>query len=207
VTSCSSGTSGPPSFIFVPSLLILPPLHIGICPTSEATIRFSCFVPSYWTERRTPTYEEIICRGVSYVGPIVAIGQPGELLPKLGAARKYVTHSLWREEVGRLLRECQLACLMIGTSKGLVWEFEEVISKRGASKVLLIVPQGVEYGAIWQEFVRAIAARGLAELLPRRLPERALGVHISENGRPVVFVGEPTVAAFRAIAAKACAAR
>lgn len=42
------------------------------------------------------------------VGPVIAIGKPGEALPELGAARLYVAHASWQQTVMEMLEQASL---------------------------------------------------------------------------------------------------
>jgi hypothetical protein len=57
------------------------------------------------------TIEEQLAGVLSEVGPVVAIGRPGEALPTLGAARTYTSDEHWQPEVRSLLSRCRLAVL------------------------------------------------------------------------------------------------
>ena len=46
---------------------------------------------------RTP--EQELADILEHVGPVVAVGKPGEPLPELGAARLYVSHDEWQGKV------------------------------------------------------------------------------------------------------------
>jgi hypothetical protein len=48
------------------------------------------------------------------IGPVVAIGQPGERLPELGAARRYVGADDWRRVVGELMDAAALVVIRAG---------------------------------------------------------------------------------------------
>ena len=49
------------------------------------------------TRATSPTSsEEELARILEQIGPVVAIGKPGEKLPELGAARLYVSHEEWQ---------------------------------------------------------------------------------------------------------------
>jgi len=161
---------------------------------------FGVLRPSHWIERRDLSLEEVICRGIARVGPVVAIGEPGEPLPKLGAARKYVDHGDWQTEVARLMAKCRIVCLVVGTSDGLLWEFRHIVAEGDARRVLLLIPPGVEYGKIWEGFVERCSEWQGTVSLPRQLPYDALGVSFTDDWTPIIHVGLPTAGTYHAIA-------
>lgn len=72
------------------------------------------------------------------IGPVIAIGNPGEKLPQLGAARMYVEHDRWQQTVLEKLDQAALALVRVGKSPGVLWELEQVLS-RPRSKLLLLI--------------------------------------------------------------------
>jgi hypothetical protein len=133
------------------------------------------------------------------VGPVIAIGKPGERLPELGAARLYASHESWQRTVLDMLRRWSLVLARVGASPGVQWELDQVLSLAQRSKVLILVlgsPNDQAAG------VRAIESR-IGEPLPlasppasrfRRLlqllrsdPQRSIGVLVGfdSGGRPL----------------------
>ena len=72
-----------------------------------------------------PTPEQEMARILQRLGPVVAIGKPGEPLPELGAARLYVAHERWQERVGELMRAASLVVIRVGASAGVLWEIKQ----------------------------------------------------------------------------------
>lgn len=83
--------------------------------------------------------EEILARIFSEVGPFVAIGQPGEKLPPLGASRFYVADDDWKAFVTDLLQRCRLAVVVTGSTPGLGWEMTACEALVGPGRVLVAV--------------------------------------------------------------------
>jgi hypothetical protein len=153
---------------------------------------------SFWTERRDWTFEEVLCKGFSFLTAVVAIGQPGERLPQLGAARKYVAESEWRQEVIRLMGICRFCCLVVGSSRGLLWEFSQSLARCAPHKILVIVPPGA--GWAWSSFVHEASAEGVNVSLPKILPESALCITFADDWTPVIVVGRPLINNYRELA-------
>jgi hypothetical protein len=72
------------------------------------------------------------------VGPVVAIGKPGERLPELGAARLYVGDDEWREVVGNFINDAALVVIRAGETANLWWETEEALSRRSPERVIIV---------------------------------------------------------------------
>jgi hypothetical protein len=110
------------------------------------------------------TCEESLAVSVQSVGPLVAIGRPGEWLPPLGATRLYVRQN-WEQVVAELVAVSQLVVLRIGRTAGLWWEFEHLLTHCDPLMVLIYLPK-TDRRAIYDEF--RTRTRGL---LPHPLPE------------------------------------
>ncbi len=124
--------------------------------TADRTTAKGVTFSSWFTE------EEQLVRVMRDVGPLVAIGEPGELLPSLGAARLYVGTDDWQQVVHDLLARARLVMLRIGQSPGLYWEFENVVRRARPEQIVLLVPQDER---VYEEF----RARARA-VLPYPLP-------------------------------------
>jgi len=93
------------------------------------------------------------------VGPFVAIGQPGERLPPLGAARLYVEDKDWKSRVLELLNRAKLVLIYGGSTPGLGWELEQVRARLHPSRVVVMIPNDPP---AWEQFRnRAYHAAGL----------------------------------------------
>jgi len=80
------------------------------------------------TDLKFSTEEEIIAELVGVIGPLVAIGRPGEPLAYAGATRLYVEEADWQERVRTLLSQSKLVIVRAGDTPGLRWEIKECIS-------------------------------------------------------------------------------
>ena len=74
------------------------------------------------------------------VGPVIAIGRPGERLPELGAARRYVSDDEWQEVIRGLITEAALVVIRAGDTPNLWWELEHAV--RAAARRVVIVALG-----------------------------------------------------------------
>lgn len=84
--------------------------------------------------------EEDLAEIVSTLGPFVAIGRPGEVLPYSGAARMYVGEGDWHERVRQLLSLARLVILRAGDTPGLWWEVEETAKTVRPERLVFLVP-------------------------------------------------------------------
>ncbi len=109
------------------------------------------------------TDEEQLAAVMNEFGPFVAIGDPREALPDLGADRIYVREGDWQKRVQALLKDACLVVLRAATTDNFWWEFQTVKAHVAAERVLLLVN---DTGAAYDAF-RSRAA----EVLPSPLPE------------------------------------
>ncbi len=86
------------------------------------------------------TLEEAIAEVLQEYGPVIALSQPGQPLPPLGAARENISGDHWQEVIDRYLVEARWIVAIIATSAGLRWEFERIIEGGAVGKLLLVFP-------------------------------------------------------------------
>lgn len=117
-----------------------------------------------------PTYESRITHELKKIGPVIAVGDPLDERPQLGAARMYIDSEYWQSEVIELLSDAALVVLHAGESDGLVWEIEQVIKRISPEKIIFCLPldkkcEGVDVER-WQAFRKRtmnIFEKGLPE--------------------------------------------
>lgn len=122
------------------------------------------------------TFEHFIAGELNRIGPVVAIGRPGEKLQPLGASRDYLEGSDWQRAVGAAIMDAALVVLVLGDSESVLWEFRTTIETRGKAHALIVVPplpDRAELGRRWARFVAA-SADLLGTRFPRELPERSV---------------------------------
>ena len=90
------------------------------------------------------------------IGPVIAIGKPGERLPELGAARLYAADDQWREVVNRLMARAALVVIRAGETENLWWEVEQTLARCAPDRVLVVILEPVEsLPAFQQRFTAA----------------------------------------------------
>jgi hypothetical protein len=86
------------------------------------------------------TFEELICRTASGWGPVVAIGEPGEEMPHLGAARAYFTNETWQGHALDLLERSRVVLMVMGKTPSVGWELARIFERKYFSKTIVIFP-------------------------------------------------------------------
>ena len=126
------------------------------------------------------TEEEQVALVLNRIGPFVAIGDPKESLPDLGAARMYVGDGDWQARVSDLLASARLVVLRASSTQGVRWELQQAVSRLSPERLLLFVPKGrLRYQA-----VKAICDEFLARPLPA-LPRRPTKPWDAPGDRPL----------------------
>ena len=136
-------------------------LHDVVASDEEPQFEYAggAWVQSWFS----PTEEQQLAKIMNQIGPFVAIGNPAEDLPELGAARTYVSAAEWKDKVLAWLLGAKLVVLRAGTTKGFWWEAETVAKNVKPERIVFLLPlTATEYQAF----------RKTAEtFLPCRLPD------------------------------------
>ena len=105
---------------------------------STAKYVFSSMV-ALWGVTGWTTEEEQLADVLRPFGDLVAIGQPGEGLPKPGAARIYASDEEWKEVVERRMRASRLVVIRASMGENLLWELKQGVETLNPQKVLILV--------------------------------------------------------------------
>lgn len=116
------------------------------------------------------TPEEHLAQYYKSYGPVIAIGQPQEELPLLGASRIYFDNSTWQAGVLHLMSVSQMVIIHAGFSPGLFWELG-VARQRVEPQRLIISFKAWEGLDEWQRHLSYVRFKKYAEpLLECELP-------------------------------------
>jgi hypothetical protein len=116
------------------------------------------------------TEEEYLVEMLNDFGPCIAIGQPGEKLPDLGAARIYVADDQWQEKVRELLVSSRLVVLRAGKTKNFLWEVEQSIKSVNPRNIIILIPRMKNV----YSWFRKLANRSFPRALPETIGEPSL---------------------------------
>ena len=117
-----------------------------------------------------PTAESGLAATLNRIGPPVAIGRPGEILPQLGAARAYVPDSEWQEKIAQWMRICRTVIMMVHhTTPGTHWELNHAVANLPPQRLVLYFPKGKAPGAD-REAQYAACSDNLISKFPKGLP-------------------------------------
>jgi hypothetical protein len=92
------------------------------------------------------TEEEQLVKALREIGPVVAIGKPGERLPRLGAQRIYVEHADWQEQIRSWFARAALVVIQVPSepTKGVTWEIDQSLSVVALDHLVFLVSRNAK---------------------------------------------------------------
>lgn len=85
-------------------------------------------------------FEDALSGVLDNVGPLVAIGAPGEPAPSLGAAKAYFSDDEWQAAVLRWIDEARIVVVGVGLTPWVGWEVGQILEKDALGKTLFLFP-------------------------------------------------------------------
>jgi TM2 domain-containing membrane protein YozV len=134
--------------------------HVIVAATSRANKWYGNIF--LWTA--AVSIEQELASIMNRVGPVVAIGRPGEPLPELGAARLYVGDDQWQNKITEMMKQSRLVVIRGGTSANLWWEIEQAARVLPLRKLVIVV---LGKGEETRDFNRGIEQRFGQPVNPR----------------------------------------
>lgn len=133
--------------------------------------------PSAWMRRGANlaapvNAEQEMAEILDAVGPVVAIGKPGEPLPELGAARLYIADDQWQAKVQELMRMASLVVLRVGSSPGLLWEIEQSLAHLPRQRLVFALLGGSVVAPALMARLAPVLGPSFEDALPQALPTR-----------------------------------
>jgi hypothetical protein len=123
------------------------------------------------------------------IGPMIAIGKPGERFPELGAARFYVTNDEWQQKVADAAAAARYVVLTSGITEGLRWEIGHLMRSVPPEKLILWAhPQLLNLSRAEREREWTIFRESLGALFRKPLPEKLGRTHFfrfDASGEPI----------------------
>jgi hypothetical protein len=97
--------------------------------------------------------EPLFLEPFNILGPVVAIGRPGEDVPPLGGAARLYAGTDWHSTFRELLDQAQLAVLFAGVTDNFQWEQGQVFDHEPFVPTVLLVPfAGKQWRSIRSNF-------------------------------------------------------
>jgi hypothetical protein len=99
----------------------------------------------YYDKART---DEALAKVLKNIGPLVAVGKPGDKIHPLGAIRVYFNENDWQENIKNLMSISKLVVIQAGHSPSLEWEI--------ATAIKCLKPQQLLFTFLsWQQLEKA----------------------------------------------------
>jgi hypothetical protein len=133
-----------------------------------------------WSGQGELTFEEALTVRLERIGPVVALGRPGEELPSAGAAREYVPDTNWKSRIEYLLRQASVIVIIAGRTNSLTWEVQLVETLGMLERTLVIVP-GQDRAEVRSRLATLMSSVGMSTLgmvIRDLLHEDAAVIHI-----------------------------
>ena len=132
--------------------------------------------------------EQELAEIVNRVGPVIAIGKPGEPLPELGAARLYVGED-WKAKVTEMMARSRLVLIRTGSTPNLEWEMEQAMTRVPRRQILLVSLGDARKTAAFDEYFRQRFGRvlpsGTTAVTPLWMKLMSAGKHVA--GKIIYF--------------------
>jgi hypothetical protein len=133
--------------------------------------------------------EELLIEPFEALGPVFAIGRPGEKVPPLGAARVYAGED-WQDKVHDFVQRAQLILLFAGTTRSFAWEIEKVFRSEPFVPALMMIPffreysqtASDEFGGLFQEATGHRLPHDLFKVRAAYFPDRDSMIILEESG-------------------------
>jgi hypothetical protein len=123
-----------------------------------------------WVFASGLTEEEQFVAALRPVGPVLAVGNPGDRQPRAGAWRLDLPAKEWRPRVAADMERARLVVLMAGTGPGLVWEYAQAIRHVQPRRLMLaILAEASEYEQFRKLATEEVA--GMGNVPPPVLPD------------------------------------
>jgi hypothetical protein len=135
---------------------------------------------------RLSTEEEHLEKAVSDIGPFVAIANPNEDLPQLGAARIKADENSWRNTVKDLMRKSQLVIFRVGEGLNLWWEIETALEVVKRERLLFLIPNDESVFETFQQKLQSLISKNVPNLPQAELLPVSIGaiLYFSSEGEP-----------------------
>jgi hypothetical protein len=84
--------------------------------------------------------EETIAETLYPYGPLIALSNPEDELPPLGAAKTNVDGAAWQPVVEQYMERALQIVMVVGATRNLRWEVDQLLDRRLLPKCVFIFP-------------------------------------------------------------------
>jgi hypothetical protein len=128
--------------------------------------------------------EEVAAATLRQVGPFIAVGDPRQSLPELGAFRASFRNDEWQGKVQEWMKAARVVVIIAGRGEGLAWELRTAAQIGALEKVVLLMPPGdmADQQARWRHAAESLAASPWATALQQLGADRILAATFASHG-------------------------
>jgi hypothetical protein len=140
------------------------------------------------------TLEHFLSRALLPLGPLIALGEPEETLPPLGAARSYFEELTWQDAVLGMMRDACLVLVVVNDTPSLIWEIRTLAAERMLEKTILVQPPVDPTGnpaRRWSGMINQLPDEKLRASLRTIDPDQALLVRFPSGSDVQAFHAVP----------------
>jgi len=140
-----------------------------------------------WGER----LEEVLALAVRRRGPFVAIANPNDNLPRLGAARAHHGTETWQNAIVEWVQMAQLIVQVAGPTSWIRWELETILSNGAGAKLLVLFPPGSsdDRSARYENFNDVLKTTAWGPAFGSLDRESVVGIRLLDGGRMLAVNG------------------
>lgn len=134
--------------------------------------------------------EEVLAVAVRRRGPFIAIANPHEKMPQLGAARAHHSDETWQNAIVEWLEMSQLIVQVAGPTPWIKWELETILANGAGSKLMVLFPPG-DFGnqaARWENLNAVLKNTAWGPAFATLDRTRVIGVRLLDGGRLLAVV-------------------
>ena len=133
-------------------------------------------------------FEQNLAQITDRVGPMIAIGKPGEKFAAMGAARVYVGDDEWKGKILEYIEKSQCVLWVYGDTEGLRWEISKLVKIIDPTKLIICLPiwdlKQAQRDEMWAKFTKELSPT-FAKPFPSQLGP-ALFVHFRSDWTPLL---------------------
>jgi len=149
--------------------------------------------------------EDVIARCVKRAVPLIAIGDPTEELPTLGANRAYFSNVEWQQKLQEWLEKANGAIVLLGGGRYLDWEIIQLQKRSLLDRSIFFFPDATTTGENLAKLALVDGDARLASACASSAPDRRiLALLLGSDGRHTIVVSKSEFRTDYELACKLC---
>lgn len=156
-----------------------------------------------WAINYAIRFEQSVADRFNDLGPLIAVGEPGEKLPHIGAARVHLKDDEWQDAVIGWVGDARLIVMIAGPTEWIRWELAQITDKKRLGELFILIPPKPASKALakasasveerWRNIRTAFANTAWEDALGRIDPDGTLLVRLEDGGRATAISSSGTL--------------